>query len=232
MRTKSVSFRSLREVHLWKFNIQKLVPAVETFTAWLSDKERARVNRFLFPARKITAICSRGILRWILACYLDQSPPAVHIETLPGGKPYLPDTGLQFNLSHSGHYLFCAVGQKNPLGIDIQEIYPISGLEEISRSHFQPEQVKQILNLKEQKQLESFFQNWVNHEAQIKAEGDGFRIHPERQAYQIQPIPGINSIQPPWHTFELQAPEGYKAALVTLGEKTEIQNQSLIYPWF
>lgn len=231
MRTKSVSFRSRRDVHLWKINTQRLVPSLATFFTWLSDAERTRINRLLLPARKITAVCSRGILRWILACYLDQSPAAVKIEKLPGGKPLIPNTEFEFNLSHSGNYLFCAVGLETPLGIDIQQIYPISGLEKISRSHFQPRQVKRILNLKGQKQLESFFQHWVNLEAYLKAEGTGFRIQADSQGPEIHIALGNNSAHSRYHIRELRAPEGHKAALVTLGEKPEdILSRNILFP--
>jgi 4'-phosphopantetheinyl transferase len=212
--------------------MQRLIPAADIFSKWLSAEEQKRANRFLLPDKKITSICSRGILRWILASYLDLSPAAVKIDVLPNGKPHLQNSKLQFNLSHSGSYFICAVNLQTPLGIDIQHIYPISGLEKISHSYFNPEQVQQILKLKGQKQLESFFQHWVNLEAYLKAEGDGFQIRPTKKGLVNVIKNGFNRSQSNWHTIKLSAPEGYKAALVTGDESPLILRQSIDYLQF
>lgn len=50
---------------------------------------------------------------------LDRLPP---MERRPGGKPYFPGhPGLEFNLSHSGPLLLCAL-DGSPVGVDIQQV--------------------------------------------------------------------------------------------------------------
>ena len=44
-------------------------------------------------------------------------------STLPGGKPVLADSALHFNLSHSGPFALCGVGD-HPLGVDVERIKP------------------------------------------------------------------------------------------------------------
>lgn len=230
MRTRSITINSQQDIHLWIVDMQEMRPAVETFTKWLSADERERANSFLFPDRTITSICSRGILRWILACYLNLSPGSVEIGKSLNGKPYLDNHQLQFNLSHSGRYFVCAVALQTPLGIDIQQIYPISGLERISRSHFQPEQIKEILALRGKQQHQSFFQHWVNLEAYLKAVGNGFQTRAPKLNHAQQNKSKHYSSQDTWHTVDLSVPEGYKAALVTRQESPVILQQSAVYP--
>lgn len=99
----------------------------------------------------------------------DEEEP-VKVEV--GGKPYLNrHRELQFNISHSGVYVICAVG-KTPLGIDIQ--YQKKG--DYRRTG------KRIMTPEEWKQYEAsgfledvFFQCWTKKESYLKYTGEGIR---------------------------------------------------------
>lgn len=66
---------------------------------------------------------SRPLLAWAAQQHwgLPQLPP---LERAARGKPFFPDhPEFQFNLSHSGSYLVCALGCA-PVGIDLQRFRP------------------------------------------------------------------------------------------------------------
>ncbi len=61
--------------------------------------------------------------RQLLAEFSDQPADSFIIARTNKGKPYAENCPLELNLSHSGKWLLCAVGEQ-PLGVDIEEIKP------------------------------------------------------------------------------------------------------------
>lgn len=84
-------------------------------------------------------------------------------------KPYL-SKDFDFSISHSGMYVFCAIGKSLKLGIDIEEIKPIN-FSEITNimSNSEWKNINEASN-----PLSQFFKLWTLKEAAIKAEGTGF----------------------------------------------------------
>ena len=64
---------------------------------------------------------AHSLLHTILKKYYGCIDPT--FSTLPGGKPVLADYALHFNLSHSGPFALCGVGD-HPLGVDVERIKP------------------------------------------------------------------------------------------------------------
>lgn len=89
------------------------------------------------------------------------------------GRPYL-EGFLDFNISHAGHYVVCAFSSHTNVGIDLEEIKPITFLDFLNE--FTPHEWRQIENSK--KKLAAFYENWTAKEATIKAKGLGLTISP------------------------------------------------------
>lgn len=87
------------------------------------------------------------------------------------GRPYLPGP-VDFNLSHSGKYVVCAISGESNLGVDIEEVKPIQladfanvlRLDEVAAIQSAPDA------------LQSFYRLWTIKESVIKAEGRGLSI--------------------------------------------------------
>lgn len=94
-------------------------------------------------------------------------------EVYPGGKPYLKDyPEIFFNLSHSGDYVCCAVGDE-PVGVDIQKHVPVkAGLSERFFTEDENRQLKELVG-EEREQL--FFRMWSIKESYIKFTGQGMK---------------------------------------------------------
>lgn len=87
------------------------------------------------------------------------------------GKPYLPDSSICFNISHSGFYVVCAVSDEvETLGVDIELIRPID------IANFQNFWVgsEWIEILSDHPRI--FYKYWTRKEAVVKADGRGLRI--------------------------------------------------------
>jgi 4'-phosphopantetheinyl transferase len=89
----------------------------------------------------------------------------------PFGRPYLNES-VDFNISHSGNYVICAIANNARLGIDIEKV------EKIDCSDFinilRTEEWEDIVNSTDP--AFTFFQYWAMKESVIKAEGKGLSI--------------------------------------------------------
>lgn len=90
------------------------------------------------------------------------------------GKPFLANYNLNFNLSHSGHWVVCAVNEDH-IGIDIEQIQLIDYID-IASSFFSSEEFKDINNKEESDRLAYFYDLWTLKESYVKAEGKGLSI--------------------------------------------------------
>ncbi|RUT69548.1 4-phosphopantetheinyl transferase [Flavobacterium cupreum] len=87
-------------------------------------------------------------------------------------KPYFEDHPVQFNISHSGEIVVCALSDEGEIGIDIEIISDIL----IDDFKFQMtenewERISTSTNTKN-----AFFEYWTQKEAVIKAHGHGLTI--------------------------------------------------------
>lgn len=84
------------------------------------------------------------------------------------GRPYL-SLPVDFNLSHSGEYIVCAITDRGKIGIDIEKIRTIS-LKGLKRHMTNTEwnQIQASSN-----PIEAFFTFWTQKEAVLKASGKG-----------------------------------------------------------
>jgi 4'-phosphopantetheinyl transferase len=107
--------------------------------------------------------------RQLLGEYSGQPADSFFIARTAQGKPYAENCALEFNLSHSGKWLVCAVGDQ-PLGVDIEAIKP-RNLRIAERFFTQREQ--EFLAPDQEDALLRFLQIWTAKEAYFKALGTG-----------------------------------------------------------
>jgi 4'-phosphopantetheinyl transferase len=95
-----------------------------------------------------------------------------NIEYNAFGKPFLPDSEINFNVSHSGHYVICCLARQLKIGIDIEMIKPLDlsdfqtvlTTEELSDISETSDSTVELLKL------------WTIKEAVVKADGRGFSL--------------------------------------------------------
>lgn len=89
------------------------------------------------------------------------------------GKPFLPESGFYFNLSHSGSIALCAFS-KTDLGADIQQIKET--VPQKTTKILSPQE-KEFLQGKEGRaQTEAFYRIWARKESLMKWDGRGLLL--------------------------------------------------------
>ena len=109
----------------YKYTIQDLSDA--EYNKWYSlmseDKQR-RVDRLCFKDDKKRTVSGEMLARKSIAEWCEVTPDSIRFSIGDHGKPYVEDLDVEFNISHSGDMVVCAVDD-NPVGIDIEQIRPI-----------------------------------------------------------------------------------------------------------
>jgi 4'-phosphopantetheinyl transferase len=89
------------------------------------------------------------------------------------GKPYLWDSGVCFNLSHSGSYVVLGTASSE-IGVDVEKVgpYPM----DVAGRCFVPAELEW---LRLQGAQDAFYRLWAAKESIMKATGKGFSLPPE-----------------------------------------------------
>ena len=128
------------EVHVWRAELDQPDHLLEKFRDTLEEHELHRASRFHFEKHRRHFIASRGVLRQLLAQYLDAKPETLRLAYGAYGKPELDgehkNSRLRFNMSHSHEVALFAFAEDRELGVDVEHIRADFASEEIARHYF------------------------------------------------------------------------------------------------
>lgn len=113
------------------------------------------------------AVTAHRLLCWALAG-AGYVPAPESWGTGEYGKPYLKDTNIHFNISHSGSMAMCAL-HDGPVGADIEMIKPYS--DAVPKRIMSDEELKFYRSSPDREAL--FFKIWTLKEAYLKFTGTG-----------------------------------------------------------
>ena len=197
------------EVHLWRAPLE---PTPE-LSGMLSPSEWIRAERFHFARDRERFIATRGLLRTILAEYLDANPRELLFRTGPHGKPELDAAGssLRFNLSHSDGLMLLAVTHARDLGVDLEFMRHDMPFETLADHYFDPEDAWDLRLLPAAQRAWKFYDVWTCTEARLKAHGVGI-------------AEGLHVVEPDrWSLLKLTPAAGYAAALAVEGGDFQLE---------
>lgn len=109
----------------YKYDIQDLTDA--EYNKWyslISEEKQHRVDRFRFMDDKKRTVAGEMLARKAISQWCNVAPESITFGMQEHGKPYAKDLAVEFNISHSGDMVVCAIDNK-PIGIDIEQIRPI-----------------------------------------------------------------------------------------------------------
>lgn len=140
------------------------------------------------------------------------------------GKPSLEGL-VEFNISHSGEYVICAVSKEIKLGIDIEQIKPtnLSDFKAVMTS-MQWDEIERSENI-----LKKFYSYWVTKESVIKADSRGLSI-PLEDIEIFSDRATILSSNQAWFTRQLKVDDNYCAVLATDTFISDLQIQMRYFP--
>lgn len=139
---------------------------------YVSGEKRQRLSRMQHPRSLAHSLIGDLLVRYLAVQFLGTSNEDLHFTTNEYGKPYLlsPPQPFHFSLSHSGHWVVCAVGQ-SPVGIDVQLMEPVDN--SFARQVMTPEDYEHYLSLPLQQRLSYFYDLWTQQESFLKLTGRG-----------------------------------------------------------
>ena len=89
---------------------------------WVSAREAATALRYHRRRDAVRHVVGRSLARILLACELGIPQLTEEFSTNAWGKPVLPESGMEFSISHSGRFVWAAVSRAGAIGIDIERV--------------------------------------------------------------------------------------------------------------
>lgn len=115
------------------------------------------------------------ILRLLLGSYLGLPGKDVSLVRNAGGKPVLPpklaESGLTFNLSHSGDWLAIALARDVAVGVDVECVRALRRPADLACRYFPADEAEWLSALEEPARSMAFIGQWTAREALVKASG-------------------------------------------------------------
>jgi 4'-phosphopantetheinyl transferase len=224
------------EVQLWRVDVASLIGDERRWQEVLSIEEKTRAARFHSSPDRQRYTVSRAWLRIILGGYLSVDPRQLHFtyssqEKPSLARPYL-DSGITFNLSHSGGVTLVALTRNRAVGVDVEQIRRNSDVEGIARRFFSPLEQGQLAALPAEEKVPAFFRCWTRKEAYIKATGDGLSLPLDQFDVSLEKgsTKALLATRPDaseakqWYLREVPAGAGYAAALCVRGQECRLRH--------
>jgi len=178
----------------------------QNYISLLPDEERKRIDRHTRWQGRMARLIGRLLLLYGLKILLGEKNPHLSIIYNDRGKPSLAGN-IDFNISHSGEYVICALSQGGKVGIDIEKIRDVEW-EKFSR-WIPPSQWIALHNSPNPK--EDFFSLWSINEAVLKGDGRGLTAISELQVAEDGKSALLNGGE--WFIEEIPLAEGYRCHL-------------------
>ncbi len=167
------------DIHLWEVFTSAYANRVDELRSSLPDLEMRKAGRFYFKKDKIRFIVAHAMLRRIIASYLTIPPLRISFIADQNGKPHLKpccaSKFLFFNISHSHNLIVFAFSRNRRLGVDVEHVRSMPGMDEIIKGSFHPAEREALKTMEFYERRHAFYDCWTRKEALIKATGEGLR---------------------------------------------------------
>jgi 4'-phosphopantetheinyl transferase len=207
---------SSAEIAVWTVDLDQRPHVVAELSETLTDDEMERACRLRHKSDRSRFIVARAALRQILGRELEQPPSALRFAVQEHGKPYLPDNDdLHFNVSHAYGLCLIAVSGGVPVGLDIERVAPLEGLETLAREILAPAEIAELWASSDPLRL--FYSCWTRKEAYVKALGAGWALAVPKIEITLAGrarflnLPGDDAAS--WSLIDLEPAPGYVGAL-------------------
>ena len=195
------------DIHIWGVHVPSVRKRLGALGGFLNETELARAARFHGEGDRETAVASRGALRVLLAGYSGAAPTDIVFRYSENGKPRAVDTGVDFNVSHSGEWIVLAIGKERQIGVDVEEIRRNVDVDSIAARYLTKEESAWIAQAEDPYAV--FFQIWARKEAYVKARGSA--LFRELSSFTV-PLEDVE--KDGWSFHRLEAGSKYAAAVV------------------
>jgi len=167
--------------------------------------------------------------RRVLSRYAAVAPCDWQFVLNAHGKPALATAthALDFNLSHSGDWLACAVTAGSPVGVDLEYRHSRRATMKVARRFFREEEVAALQVCRGARQRDRFYDFWTLKEAAVKARGEALVPGLRARGFELNFLPGLErgrariavteeDVAGPAHYCLLDPLAGYRVAICWL----------------
>lgn len=144
----------------------------------LDASERSANRRFVTEPLRARHACAHALLRQALHQSLGDEPASFRFEAGRNDRPRLAGVapGFDFNLSHSGPFVACAVTAAGRVGIDVEAVDHRMDFTRVLGHAASPTERSWLGAKTAGEARRAFFRLWVLKEAYAKARGDGLHL--------------------------------------------------------
>lgn len=215
------------EVHVWHLLAERLTDPrlLPSLAATLSDKESQRVGCLRHERDRTLALLARGMVRTVLASYLDCPCSEVQFAANDFGKPTLPGHAppLRFNLTHSRGAVALAVSARREVGIDVEERRRSVEYLALAERFFAAPESRHLRSVPSEQLPDAFFAIWTLKEAFVKGIGRGLSFPLEafcfdldgRRLLRFRPL--ADFVSPNWHFTQFDLGDRHCGAVAVQG---------------
>ena len=217
------------EVQLWRVDLEAIRSNEFRWQELLSSDEITRAAQFHFADDRQRFVASRAWLRTILAALLVAEPSELNFSYSKNQKPFLgsayAESGISFNVSHSGGIGLYAFARRREIGVDVEQIRRDFDVESIADRFFSASERENLSALPESEKVDAFFRCWTRKEAYIKAIGEGLSLPLSQFDVSLEALEtnALLATRPDsseaeqWSIREVSGGAGYSAALCVRG---------------
>lgn len=166
-------------IHLLQTGRGGFQSSVKDLLSFLPDEERRRYAQFDLEDRRREFLWSRLLVRCVLASLLGKDTQDLNFGYQDNGKPFLKNSEVQFNLSHTEGLIACSVARRR-LGIDVEKVARGEEAERrsnlLAERYFTATERKFLLSQDRASRSAGFFRLFTMKEARIKASGEGLSL--------------------------------------------------------
>ena len=130
------------------------------------------IKKYIQPIDRIRTLLGKLLLLHCLKVHNWNEYLLLPIHFTRNNRPFFKGAKFDFNISHSGDFILCAITEEGSLGVDIEQINVVE-LEDFN-SVMTPEQIQFIKN--STRPETEFFKLWSLKESVVKAVGKGLSI--------------------------------------------------------
>ncbi len=199
------------------------------FLYLLQREEMGRYLEFELRERRREFLWSHLLVRRVLASVLGRSMEDLDFGYESNGKPFLSDSDLQWNLSHTEGLAACSISYQR-VGIDVEKMNPekepARDWKLLARRFFSEDEKKYLFSRPSPDQKRIFYELFTLKEAAAKADGKGWGRSFGRPSPPLAPA-GKSSTGSWEYLREFLEPGGYY-----LAHAAEKGNQPARYRFF
>lgn len=168
--------------HLWILTLDAAHDAqwIAEHEPLLSDKERARYERYLRPDDRHLFLAAHVFARQTLSRYAPIAPADWTFSTNRDGRPEISHAGsppgLRFNLAHTTGMVAMLVHDEADGGVDVEHLGNVDDPYGMSRTVFADAERSDYLAIPDELREVGFYKLWTLKESFIKAKGKGMAM--------------------------------------------------------